>query len=329
MTNAPSARSTHHHQNHHQNHSVRRSSYASVLSGAANDSFAPQHSGALAHLLQPAATPSTSFPPSLLYLDRHSAPTDADMQLSYGGATSAGRRSAGLPVYSRQFAHIPEYAGYPPAQQQQQQLITSSPAAAALPEQSSFFFTPSYLRNSRYISRLESAQRTRQLAARRESSTAPSLSASSSHVNLHRLAASQRPLLHDPVEKELAAAADNQLQPLPTRWNEGDKHHGLDLNPEGSEVRYSGPQHKIDHEAASVRADHPMPREAGMYYYETTILTKPKDACVFLFFFFFSLCTNLSVSLPLAFRPRGRHSSAFRAGIASRGLIMATTAKLL
>jgi hypothetical protein len=209
------------------------------------------------------------------------------MQLSYGGATSAGRRSGGLPAYSRQFAHIPEYAGYPPGAAALSS-ITSSPAAAAVPaDQPSSYFTPSYLRNSRYISRLESAQRSRQLAARRESSTAPSLSASSSHVNLHRLATSQRPLLHDAVEKELAAAK-NQPPPLPTCWNDGDKHNGLDLNSTGLEVRYVGLQHKIDHEAASVRADHPMPREAGMYYYETTIISKPKDAYVSLSFYYFS-----------------------------------------
>lgn len=306
MTNAPSARSHH--------HSVRRSSYASVLSGAANDTFAPQHSGAFAHLLQPAqhtsAAAATSFPPSLLYLQspglRHSTgtTTDADMQLSYGGATSAGRRSGGLPAYSRQFSHIPEYAGYPPGAAGLS--ITSSPAAAAnananassgLPDLPPSFFTPSYLQNSRYISRLESAQRSRQLAAQRESSTAPSLSASSSHVNLHRLAASHshRPLLHDAVEKDLTAAEKQQPPPLPTCWNDGDKHNGLDLLNDGLEVRYIGHQHKIDHEAASVRADHPMPREAGMYYYETTILAKPKDAYVYLFSLFFF--TNVILTL--------------------------------
>jgi hypothetical protein len=204
------------------------------------------------------------------------------MQLSYGGATSAGRRSGGLPVYSRQFAHIPEYAGYPPGAAGLS--ITSSHAAAAAAAAASdlppSFFTPSYLQNSRYISRLESAQRTRQLAAHRESSTAPSLSASSSHVNLHRMATSHRPLLHDAVEKDLATTENQQPQPLPTCWNDGDKHNGLDLLNDGLEVRYIGHQHKIDHEAASVRADHPMPREAGMYYYETTILAKPKDAVI-------------------------------------------------
>jgi hypothetical protein len=214
------------------------------------------------------------------------------MQLSYGGATSAGRRSGGLPVYSRQFAHIPEYAGYPPGAAGLS--ITSSHAAAAAAAAASdlppSFFTPSYLQNSRYISRLESAQRTRQLAAHRESSTAPSLSASSSHVNLHRMATSHRPLLHDAVEKDLATTENQQPQPLPTCWNDGDKHNGLDLLNDGLEVRYIGHQHKIDHEAASVRADHPMPREAGMYYYETTILAKPKDAYVcFIYHIFFSL----------------------------------------
>lgn len=86
-------------------------------------------------------------------------------------------------------------------------------------------------------------------------------------------------MTYDIVEKEPAVVEDKP-QPLPSRWNDSDRHEGLDLLNEGMEVRYMGHPHKADYEAASVRADNPMPREGGIYYYETTILVKPRDACV-------------------------------------------------
>lgn len=105
------------------------------------------------------------------------------------------------------------------------------------------------------------------------------------------MAPSHRGMTYDIVEKEpavttttasaaAAAALEDKPQPLPSRWNESDRHEGLDLTNDGMEVRYMGHVHKPDHEAASVRADFPMPREAGIYYYEATILVKPKDAYV-------------------------------------------------
>lgn len=100
------------------------------------------------------------------------------------------------------------------------------------------------------------------------------------------MAPSHRGMTYDIVEKEptittaAAAALEDKPQPLPSRWNENDRHDGLDLTNDGLEVRYMGHVHKPDHEAASVRADFPMPRESGIYYFEATILVKPKDAYV-------------------------------------------------
>jgi hypothetical protein len=70
---------------------------------------------------------------------------------------------------------------------------------------------------------------------------------------------------------------DDGLMPLPSRWNDADKYSGLDLLGEGLEVRYMGPVNKHEHEAAAVRADHPMPPPCGIYYFEITILAKSKD----------------------------------------------------
>ncbi|EEA18771.1 hypothetical protein TMatcc_010686 [Talaromyces marneffei ATCC 18224] len=317
----------------------RRFSYASVVSGVANDQpslpapalahhlnfHIPYYTGNSAASINTTSTaaattslPSTAvttYPPLTSPSTTNSTPsstsvtaTDADMQMNYGATSAGWRRSSGLPPYSRQFANIPEYAG-----------ATRSPSAGALtsagtglstttsspallisssststpssPFYDPSFFVPSYLRNSRYVARLESARRSKLAATQRESlqqqQQQPSLSASSSHVSLHRMAPSHRGMTYDIVEKEpavttaaAAAPLEDKPQPLPSRWNESDRHDGLDLTNDGMEVRYMGHVHKPDHEAASVRSDFPMPREAGIYYYEATILVKPKDAVI-------------------------------------------------
>lgn len=317
----------------------RRFSYASVVSGAANDQPDPSSSAVFSRHLNlhiphytedsaatihttstTAATtslPSTTSPHTshtTTISNRNSTSvtaTDADMQMNYGATSAGWRRSSGLPPYSRQFANIPEYAGgaaaspgaggggastgagtgLPAATSSPALLMSSSSTSSpSSPFYDPSFFVPSYLRNSRYVARLEAARRSKLAAAQREplhqQQQQPSLSASSSHVNLHRMAPSHRGMTYDIVEKEpaittsAAAALEDKPQPLPSRWNESDRHDGLDLTNDGLEVRYMGHVHKPDHEAASIRADFPMPRESGIYYYEATILVKPKDAYV-------------------------------------------------
>lgn len=85
---------------------------------------------------------------------------------------------------------------------------------------------------------------------------------------------------HGPGGDSTAPLEGQQLTPLPSRWNESDKYSGLDLLGEGLEVRYIGHVPKQEHEAAAVRADHPMPVKCGIYYFEVTILAKPKDGYV-------------------------------------------------
>jgi hypothetical protein len=75
---------------------------------------------------------------------------------------------------------------------------------------------------------------------------------------------------------------DDSLSPLPSRWNEADKFAGLELQADGLELRYMGQANKHEHEAAAARADHPIPPQCGIYYYEVTILNKNKDGRVVL-----------------------------------------------
>lgn len=170
-----------------------------------------------------------------------------------------------LPTYSRKFTGLP---GYDPF----------SPGPGSY---SDTFFTPSYLHNSRYIYRLDAAHRAKLAAQHRDasSSTSNPLSASSSHVNLHRMAPSHRGMTYDIIEKE-PPVDDDLPMPLPTRWNDQDKYTGLELSNGALEVRYTGPVNKHDHDAAAVRADHPMPAQCGIYYFEITIQSKPREGYV-------------------------------------------------
>lgn len=237
----------------------RRGSYASVVSGSVFHQNNP-----LSGLLS--ASPSSSFPPPLdSRRHRPSSSVDADMQMN------PGWRAPGdlLPPYSRKYAGLP---GYDP--------FTPGPGSY-----SDTFFTPSYLHNSRYIYRLDAAHRAKLAAQQREpaapsSSTSNPLSASSSNVNLHRMAPSHRGMTYDIIEREIPGD-DDQLMPLPSRWNEHDKHAGLELSNGGLEVRYTGPVHKHDHDAAAVRADHPMPPQCGIYYFEITVQSKPREGYVY------------------------------------------------
>jgi hypothetical protein len=74
---------------------------------------------------------------------------------------------------------------------------------------------------------------------------------------------------------------DEPVAPWPTRWNDADRFPQLELEDSGRQAKFSGTQ-KTHDEAASVRADFPMPRQCGIYYYEITVISKGKDGYVHL-----------------------------------------------
>lgn len=244
----------------------RRSSYASVVSGTA---FSPPISSSFQHLLN--SNSVSSYPPHSQPDGRlHrvlSGPDAADMHPNSAWRTASSPDS--LPPYSR------KYASYLRPNDFTQGLgLTDGPS----------FFTPSYLRNSRYISRLDAAHRAKLAAQQRDASTStstsnPPLSTSSSNAHLPRMAPSHRGMTYEIIEKEPSTTAD-ELMPLPSQWSSSDKYPGLELSNDNLDVRYTGPVHKHDHEAAALRADHPMPPQCGIYYFEIKIESKPKEGYV-------------------------------------------------
>ena len=142
------------------------------------------------------------------------------------------------------------------------------------------FFKPTYLRGSRYIEKLEAAYKAN-LAAHREASSAHSsnpgsLSTSSSSVSLHKMAPSHRGMTYEIIEHQ-PNFEDHGLAPLPSKWAEVDKYGGLEIAANGLDVKYIGLSKLHDHEAAAARADHPMPPQCGIYYFEVTIISKGKE----------------------------------------------------
>ncbi|KAL2864906.1 uncharacterized protein BJX67DRAFT_373546 [Aspergillus lucknowensis] len=232
----------------------RRSSYASVLSGTA--AISPQSNTPFSPLN---STSTSSYPPPLhheLRPSRHSAAVDADMQMNSSWRSPSGDS---LPSYSRKFASLPTYDSF-----------FQNPGSFSDTASS---FTPSYLHNSRYISRLDAARRAKPASQRDGASVA------STQGSLPRIAPSYRGMTYDIIDREPASDDDHPM-PLPSRWNDSDKYQGLELPNDGLEVRYTGAVNKQDHEAAAVRADYPMPPQCGIYYFEITIHAKPKEGMI-------------------------------------------------
>lgn len=192
-----------------------------------------------------------------------------------------------LPPYSRKFASSPQYYSH--------DTLFQSPSSLFDPFSSSPFFIPSYLRNSSYAARLNADHQARLASAENDDATSNPLSAlsssstSSGHGHGHghgntgpRIALSHRGMTHDVIEREPPSIDDFRipLPLLPSRWSDTDKFPTLETLHGGLEVRYTGPLNKHDHEAAAVRTDNPMPPQCGIYYFEITILSKPKEGYV-------------------------------------------------
>ncbi|GJN92586.1 hypothetical protein Rhopal_005617-T1 [Rhodotorula paludigena] len=61
---------------------------------------------------------------------------------------------------------------------------------------------------------------------------------------------------------------------LPTCWDESDRCALLELTSDGLGVSFAGSAKYGDRDAAAVRANRPVPPQAGVYYYEVTVLDK-------------------------------------------------------
>ncbi|KAH0550885.1 hypothetical protein GP486_007751 [Trichoglossum hirsutum] len=238
----------------------RRSSYASVVSGAPIIYQQPSRAGGFSHLLQ-------QGPAAGGYLQQHQP----------GIHSRSGSRALDIEMYPGAGSiSVPASLGRGSNHFGQ----TNNGAFGA----THTLFTPSYLRNSSYVQKLADAHRARLsnhgYGFSTHSSNAGSLSTSSSSANLHKMAPSHRGMTYDIIEKEPQTNGE-ALMPLPTRWSDHDKLSGIDVLADGLEVRFIGPgKSNQDHDAAAVRADHAMPPQCGIFYYEVTIINRGKEGLI-------------------------------------------------
>jgi Ran-binding protein 9/10 len=262
----------------------RRSSYASVVAGV--------------HVPSPAAS-STTQPQSRFSMNYHPAPpfpASPSIPLpGSSGATATFRNalSSSRPTDS-DWNRMPMPSG--PSSSFSGPFsggLAQSAAAAAEPPKDDFFI-PTYLSSTCYAERLR-AQHAQHLAASqrpqprsRSGSQPASLSTSSSSINLagsasdrHKMVPSHRGLTHDIVEHPPAPMynIEEPPAPLPSRWSTTDKGIGLDVFGDGLQVKYTANPKGHD-EAACIRADWPMPKMAGIYYFEIQITSKHREGYV-------------------------------------------------
>lgn len=180
-------------------------------------------------------------------------------------SVEAWKRSATLQHHSRAFDRF----------------LTLGESDAALDDR---FFVPSYLEKSTYVQKLKEAHNIK-VMSRQDSKPD---TASDFHSNLVDFTAnplppgSHRGLSHTVIERQPSSTDDDALPPLPTEWNKEDMWSGIEVMPDGRTTKYVGPRnhHERDQEACAVRANHYMPPQCGIYYYEVEILSSKKDEYV-------------------------------------------------
>ncbi|KAK6951060.1 hypothetical protein Daesc_007589 [Daldinia eschscholtzii] len=218
-----------------------------------------------------AANPSTQIPNSGM---------DTDMNNGYSdGAIPSQTHVPHLPLYSRAFEPFIHTEGH----------------------KKDVSFTPSYLDGSDYIRKLQEARKAKQAQKEVQHQAGAGLPAgiTTTGALANKPAASHLGMTYDLIERAPPVEDEMTVPPLPTKWNKDDKQGSLEVLADGLEVKYASGRNtrEQEHEACAIRADHPMPWQAGLYYFEVTLLSRRRDET--------TVCIGFSAkNVPLA-RPPG------------------------
>lgn len=164
------------------------------------------------------------------------------------------------------------------------ELFTAPSLLDATPPGHDGFFIPSYLSDTAYATKLRAAHQAKLKArrAQRPQDTQPAVALPSEPATN----GSTRPKPpskagadpFDIIERTATHEEPHAVPPLPSQWSKTDKWpSGIDVMNEGLEVRYTSHKHGSEYEAASIRADHPIPPECGIYYFEVIISYGKRD----------------------------------------------------
>ncbi|KAI1084979.1 SPRY domain-containing protein [Whalleya microplaca] len=249
---------------------IRSSSYASVVSGSNPGLATSTHSpfnriSRLSYLLNPSQDSPSDLYSTNIPSRNHIMDTDMNGSSPDGGASILQPRAPQLPPFSRAF----------------EMYMNNGNLDSIYPHRNNGFFTPSYLRGSSYIQKLEEAHKAKQAQKENHHQRAGSgLQAGSTPGSLtNKTPASHLGMTYDLIERAPVFDEEDAIAPLPTRWNNDDKYGGLEVTANGQEVKYISTRSSRDqeHEVCAIRADHPMPTQAGIYYFEVSLLSTRRD----------------------------------------------------
>ncbi|KAG5982735.1 hypothetical protein E4U55_001453 [Claviceps digitariae] len=170
------------------------------------------------------------------------------------------------------------------------------------------FFIPSYLSTSTYARKLTKAHEAKLQARADLKLQSPKIGTTSNGAGFHHQppmpAGSHRGISHSVVERPPPPPPEENgaLPPLPAQWNKDDMWGGIEIHPDGRSVEYIGSRslHERDQEASAVRADHYIPPQCGIYYYEVSIVYGKRDDTTIAVGF---STKNASISRPLGWEP--------------------------
>ncbi|KAI1657251.1 SPRY-domain-containing protein [Daldinia decipiens] len=233
----------------------------------------------LSYLLNSPSEPTSDLYAANPSSQRPNDSMDTDMNNGYlDGAISSQTRLPQLPLYSRAFEQFMQNGEH----------------------NKEVAFTPSYLDGSDYIRKLDEARKAKQARKEAQQQAGNGLSAGITAGALaSKPPASHLGMTYDLIERAPTVDDEIIVPPLPTKWNKDDKQGPLEVLADGLEVKYASGRttREQEHEACAIRADHPMPWQAGLYYFEVSLLSRRRDET--------TVCIGFSAkNVPLA-RPPG------------------------
>ncbi|KAI1745068.1 concanavalin A-like lectin/glucanase domain-containing protein [Xylaria scruposa] len=185
---------------------------------------------------------------------------------SDGVIPSLGSRHAQLPSFSRAFET------FMPRGEVDESWTTG--------QENTGFFVPSYLRGSSYITKLEENHRAKEVQKENQQQSGGGLPVASPDSLNGKSPAAHLGMTYDLIERAPTFDQPPTVPPLPTRWNKDDKFGALEVSSNGLEVKCNPAlrtTREQDHEVSGIRADHPMPSQAGIYYFEVMLISKRRD----------------------------------------------------
>ncbi|KAF3058523.1 hypothetical protein GL218_05464 [Daldinia childiae] len=205
----------------------------------------------LSYLLNPPSEPTSDLYAANPSSQRPNDSMDTDMNNGYlDGVISSQTRLPQLPLYSRAF----------------------EPFMRNEEHNKEVAFTPSYLHGSDYIRKLDEARKAKQARKEAQQQAGNGLSAgiTTTGALASKPPASHLGMTYDLIERAPTVDDETIVPPLPTKWNKDDKQGPLEVLADGLEVKYASGRtaREQEHEACAIRADHPMPWQAGLYYFE-------------------------------------------------------------